>query len=122
MMIPVSKCIQVFGTDSFEMSMNWRDPDRNLYDLANFHAAMVFFVSKEDRTVVKTVTDGPLSGSRIVLSSVEPNIYIRIVDTETQVGGLPAFTAAPGFYILDISPPDIEITDRLMHGKVRYEP
>jgi hypothetical protein len=119
MIYPVIKTLKVLSTDSFELRLNWKDPDGDLYQLSTFTGFMKFFVSKTDRTVVKSVTNG-VSGSRIVLANTSPNIYVRIIDTETQVGTLPDFTQTPGYYLLDLSPTDAEITYRLMQGNITY--
>ncbi len=121
MILPVKFGIKVFGTDSFELSLNWKDPDGNTYDLTTFSAVMNFYTSKTDRTLLKAVSSVPTSGSRIVLTDTRPNIYVLIIDTETQIGDDPDFHDVPGYFIFDISPADPNITNRLAEGKVTYE-
>lgn len=120
MILPVHHTLKVFGTDSFELSLGWKDAAGNYYDLTGFTGHMYFYTSKTDRTLLKTVTNGS-TGSRIVFASVFPNIYVRIIDTETQIGSGSDFASAPGYYVLDVSPADAEITNRLMEGRVNYE-
>ncbi len=120
--LPVKFGIKVFGTDSFELSLNWKDPDGNTYALSTCSGNMYFYPSKDDRTVLKTVTTTGIStGSRITLSDESPNIYVRIIDTETQIGDPPDFIDIPGYAILDISSPDTELTIRLTENRVTYE-
>ena len=120
MILPVKRTLKVFGTDSFELSLGWKDVDGNYYDLTSYTGHMYFYISKTDRTLLKTVTNG-VTGSRIVFASVFPNIYVRIIDTETQIGADPDFVSAPGYYVLDLSPADVELTYRLMEGSINYE-
>jgi len=120
MILPVKRTLRVFGTDSFELSLGWKDVDGNYYDLTTYTGFMRFYVSKTDRTLLKTITNG-VTGSRIVLAATFPNIYVRVIDTETQIGSLPDFVSAPGYYVLDLAPADAELTYRLMEGNINYE-
>jgi hypothetical protein len=122
MVLPIKFGVKIFGTDSFELNLNWKDSDGNTFDLTTCSGNMYFYTSKSDRTLLKTVTTtGLTTGTRMELSDVSPNIYVRIVDTETQIGSPPDFTDTPGYFVLDISSPDTELTVRLAEGKVTYE-
>lgn len=128
MIIPVRRCLKVFGTDSFELTLTWKDSDGNVFDLADWVANMKFFISKEDRTLVKLVTSVGASsvGSRIDLSDVSPNIYVFIKSTETfvvdNISPAGGFDQTPGYYTLEVGPQDTQETmDRLMQGAIHYE-
>jgi hypothetical protein len=121
MIIPVVYQFPVFGNDSFELTMNWKDEDGNTIDLSGRTSEMKFFVSKTDRTVVKTLTNVNDDSSGIILSSVNPNISVLIVRGETGVGSLPNFTAVPGYAILRIIT-SASLDDRLLEGRVIYKP
>lgn len=130
MIIPVRYCIKVFGTDSFELSLTWKDEDGNIFDLSSWAATMTFFKSRTDRTIVKTIDSTPVldTDSRIDLSNVSPNIYVFIQGDETFIDPNPSvptggFLYEPGYYTLDLGPQDTQDTvDRLIKGGVQYEP
>lgn len=124
MIFPVKRSLKVFGTDSFDVSLTWKDPDDVPYLLSSWVARFTFFVSKDDRTVVKTVNSGGLllGGTRIDLADVAPNIYVFVKASETQVGVAPDFLEVPGYYTLDLAPVDLgDTVYRLMEGKINYE-
>lgn len=129
MIIPVKWCIKVFGTDSFDFTLTWKDSSGSVRPLSTWLATMTFFKSKTDRTVVKIVdsTTGGSDSSRIDLSDSDPNIYVFIQSDETFVESNPPTTTGgflyiPGYYTLDLGPQDAQDTmDRLTQGSVHYE-
>lgn len=123
MIFPVKYSLKVFGTDSFDLSLTWKDPSGNIYDLSSWLVTMTFFVSKDDRTVVKSVdSTTTVPESRIELAATAPNIYVFIQSDETLVGPS-GFLQTPGYYTLDVGPQDAQLTmDRLMEGRIKYEP
>lgn len=125
MIYPVRKTLKVFGDDSFELSLTWKDSDGNIIDLTTCTAIMDFFLSEAVQTQVKRIVgdNTPMpdpADSQIVLSATAPNVYCFIKFGETGIGSLPDFTQEPGFYKLHIYF-DASTSDRLMEGKIRYE-
>lgn len=123
MIFPIKRSFKIFGTDSFDVTLNWKDPDGIPYLLSTWLATWTFFVSKDDRTIVKAVDSTTVSpNSRIELSDVAPNIYVFVQGDETQIGVAPDFLQEPGYFTLDLGPQDAQDTIyRLMEGKIHYE-
>jgi hypothetical protein len=113
MIVPAVYKVKMFGGDSWDLSLNWKDASGNLFNLTGYSARLRFFVSKTDRTVIATLTD---TNSQIVLGNgtAAPNIQAKLDKTQTT------FASPPGYYVLELTQPDgTEL--RLLEGGVKYE-
>lgn len=105
---------RVYGTDSFDLNLGWKDEDGNLFDLTGWHARMRLFVSFSDRTQIIEITDG--DGITLGDGTSSPNIACHIDDEDVE-----SFSAQPGYLTLEVEDPDAN-WDRLLEGRVRFEP
>jgi len=112
--------VNFYGGDTFDLNLNWKDANGNLFNLTGWHARLRFYSSKSiDRIpplIEITDTTSPSSG-KITLGtgSASPNIACNIPDEQT--GNYDA--TPPGYYILEVED-TTGAWQRLMEGKVVY--
>jgi hypothetical protein len=111
--IPAVYKVKMFGGDNWDLSLNWKDANGNLFNLTGYSGILRFFKSKTDRTVVTTLTDTN-GGITLGNGSASPNIQAKLSKTLTT------FATPPGYFVLELTQPDgTEI--RLLEGGVKYE-
>jgi len=112
--------VNFYGGDTFDLNLNWKDANGNLFNLTGWHARLRFYTNKTaDRTTpLKEITDTTSTATgKITLGSgsASPNISCNIPDEATGSYD----TTPPGYYILEVE--DVSgAWQRLMEGKVVY--
>src|SRR5215813_11649904 len=116
MIIPATYTPRIFANDLWDFTANWKDANGDTKLLSTWFGTIVFYVSKTDRTIVKT-----LDNTFFTLADTRPNIYVKINADNTGIG-MSGFTSAPGYWIMHLAPDDTaENLVRLIEGKVKYE-
>lgn len=104
---------KLYGTDTFELNLNWKDGEEQLFDLTGYHARLRLFISKTDRTLVHEIDD--TNGITLGDGTAEPNITCHIPDEDVVL-----FPSGPTYLTLEVEEPDGD-WQRLLEGKVKYE-
>lgn len=109
---------KLYGTDTFELNLNWKDGDGNLFDLTGWNSRMRLFISKTDYTMIKEVTNVVDDQDCLITlgdGSAEPNISVYMPDEAVVLLDSP-----PGFLTLEVETPGGD-WGRLLQGKIKFE-
>jgi|SRR5262252_2413851 len=111
--------VNFYGGDTFDLNLNWKDANGNLFNLTGWHARLRFYTSKTaDRTAPQieiTDTTNAITLGKITLGTASPNIACNMPDEVT--GNYD--TTPPGYYILEVEDTS-GAWQRLMEGKIVY--
>jgi hypothetical protein len=115
MIIPaIYNKFKLFGGDTWDLIMNWKDSNDVLINLSGWHARLRMypdkFVDRNSPIVELTHAAGITLGD----GSAPPNIFCTIADENTDFDDNP-----PGYLILELEDTSGR-WERLLEGKLKY--